>query len=123
MLFAQSALAAKKNTTKKAQSSLGGVVVSIRVRQDKHAVIVIFSNLKNIKTISYVLSYQTDGNYEGAVGRITVRNPKAIKRELLFGTCSAGVCRYHENITNASLEVTVTFKNGKKSTRSYPIKL
>ncbi len=43
--------------------------------------------------------------------------------ELLFGTCSAGVCRLHSGIKNARLEVSYTSVNGKKYLKKFKIKV
>lgn len=48
--------------------------------------------------IEYQLSYGTNsGSIEGAIGRIKVKSgTSTVKEKVTFGTCSSGVCRYHE---------------------------
>ncbi|MBI2036551.1 hypothetical protein HYT17_02900 [Candidatus Microgenomates bacterium] len=95
---------------------------SPRLRADRKALIVYFSNLQNTTSVSYTLTYQTNGQQEGAGGTISSSGSSA-SRELLFGTCSKNVCRYHTNITNAKLEVRYSSTNGKTYLRRYRIKI
>lgn len=100
-----------------------GYFVSARLRPDRLALIVTFNNIGSVSDISYSLSYQTNGNQEGAGGSIQPTGAGSLTRELLFGTCSAGVCRYHTGITNAKLEVTTTFKSGKQAVKRFKIRV
>lgn len=83
---------------------------------------VTFSNLQTVRSVSYILSYEANGQAQGVVGSISPGKKKSIKRQLLYGTCSAGVCRYHKNIKKTVLEVTSTLKNGRQTTRTYKIR-
>lgn len=100
-----------------------GYFVSARLRPDRLALNVTFNNVGPVADISYSLSYQTAGNQEGAGGSIQPTGAGSLTRELLFGTCSAGVCRYHTGITNAKLEVTTTFKSGKQAVKRFKIRV
>lgn len=108
-----------KGKAKLAGSSLG---ISPRLRGDRKALLVSFSNVQNAESISYTLLYQTNGQDEGAIGSVNPSQGTAT-RELLFGTCSRNVCRYHQNITNAKLEVVAKLKSGKSLTRRYRIRI
>lgn len=99
-----------------------GINVSPRIRADRKAFIVSFSNLQNASSVSYTLVYNANGQQEGAGGTISSSGNSAT-RELLFGTCSKDVCRYHTNITNARFEVTYTTASGKKYLKRYRIKV
>lgn len=114
--------AASKTVPKKTTVKSNSAGVSITKSRDKKSVTVTFNNLKDVKSISYILSYDTRDNTEGAVGTIKTKGAKSVSRKLLFGTCSSGVCRYHKNISNVMLEVTFTTKKG-SFTKTYPIKL
>src|SRR3989344_1571548 len=109
-LFVLSFLIVPQVTYAAAKKSSFPIGVSAKASKDKKSVTVTFSNLKGVTSISYILSYNTNGKSEGAVGTIKPKNSKPISRKLLLGTCSSGVCRYHKKISNAVLEVTVKTK-------------
>lgn len=111
-----------------AQSSIkkttgGSVSIYPRLRGDRRALLITFSNIKSANGISYILTYTTNGQQEGAGGSVRPSEGATAYRELLFGTCSKKVCRYHSNISNMKLEVTVELKSGKKSITRYKIKV
>lgn len=114
-----------QNTTKASGASVSGTVgVSAKFRGDRRAIIVNFSGLTNASNVNYTLSYNTRGTTQGAGGSI---NPgvtgNSASRELLFGTCSHGVCRYDSGITNARLIIVYTLKNGKRYSKTFIIKV
>lgn len=100
-----------------------GIGVSPVLRSDRHALNVYFSNLQNAKSVSYFLIYKTSTQDEGAGGTLNLSGGSSQSAELLFGTCSKGVCRYHTGIKNAKLEVTYTNKSNKKYIKKYRIKV
>lgn len=115
--------AAKSATKTVAKSSAGtGINITPRLRADRRALIVYFSNLQNAKVVSYLLTYKTNGQEEGARGDLSL-GKSATSQELLFGTCSKQVCRYHSNIKDARLEVSYTSKSGKKYLKKYKIRV
>ncbi len=97
--------------------------VSVKMRADRRAINVNFSNLQNASAVSYQLIYSHDGQQEGAMGGVSLGGQNSDKAELLFATCSNNVCRYHSNIKDARLEVSYTSKNGKKYLKKYKIKI
>lgn len=107
---------------KKTSSAVSSVGVSYSLRKDKKALTVAFSNLKKAKSVFYTLSYQTQGKYEGVSGTITPSKNQET-RQLLFGTCSNKVCRYHKSIKNMRLEVSVDLLSGKTMSKNYKIKI
>ncbi|MBI2051305.1 hypothetical protein HYT33_00930 [Candidatus Roizmanbacteria bacterium] len=107
----------------KGRRGYSGIAISARLRGDRKALMVNFGNLRLARSVSYTLVYQTDGKDEGASGAIDASSGVSATRELLFGTCSAGVCRYHSNIQNARLEVVTVFPSGKKSVRRFRIRV
>jgi len=109
-----------KTTLPKTQSASIGVTP--KIRSDRHALIIYFSNLQNAESISYMLIYKTNGQDEGAGGSVKPSEGSA-SRELLFGTCSKNVCRYHTNLSNMSLEVKAQLKSGKNLIKRYKIKI
>ena len=104
-------------------SATTGFFVSPKLRGDRMAVALYFGNLSKVKSVSYVLTYQGSGSDQGAIGSVDSSSGNAANRELLFGTCSSGVCTYHSNIVNAKLEVTVEQLSGKKTLKRYRIKV
>lgn len=104
------------------KSSGSGISVWPRLRNDRKALLVTFGNLQNAKSVSYTLIYQTNGQEEGAGGTLSNLSGNQ-SRELLFGTCSKNVCRYHTNIKNARLEVSYTTISGKKYLKRYRIRV
>ena len=103
--------------------STTGIGVSPRLRGDRKALTVYFSNLQNAKEVAYLLTYQTSAQQEGAAGGVNLTGASSFSQELLFGTCSKQVCRYHQGIKNAKFEVSYTSKIGKKYLKKYRIKI
>lgn len=135
-LFVFSLLAAPANAKVLPQAGKSGIkpvaVKSIgttigvfpKLRSDRRALIINFTNLQNATSVSYSLVYtQGNGQQEGAGGALNLTGQSTDKIELLFGTCSAGVCRYHTGIKNAKLEVSYTSKTGKKYIKRFKIKV
>jgi uncharacterized protein YbcV (DUF1398 family) len=100
-----------------------GVGVGARLRADRRAIIVNFSNLNKAAEVSYSLMYETNGETQGVNGSLDLAAGNTATRELVFGTASNGVYRYHTNITNAKLEVTSILSSGQKRIRRFRIKV
>lgn len=100
-----------------------GISVSPRLRADRRALVVNFSNLQNASSVSYLLTYKTSTQEEGAMGGLSLTGSPTATQELLFGTCSKNVCRYHTNISNARLEVSYTSKSGNKYIKRFKIRV
>ena len=113
---------AKKGVTA-SKTSTSGIYVTPKLRGDRRALNVYFSNLQNAAQVSYSLVYDTNSQQEGAMGAINLTGSSNTTQELLFGTCSKNVCRYHSGIKNAKLEISYTLKNGKKYLKKYRIKV
>lgn len=104
---------------KSAPARSNGVTVSARLSPNRTSLDVFFNNLNNANSVSYTLSYQADGVEQGVIGTLDSSSGNSTTRNLLFGTCSKGVCRYHQNITNMKLEISSELKNGKTSLRRF----
>lgn len=100
-----------------------GINVSPRLRGDRGALIIYFSNLQNAKSVSYALTYSTSTQPEGAIGSLNLKGSSNASQELLFGTCSKNVCRYHTGINNMRLEISYTTQANKKYLKRYKIKV
>lgn len=100
-----------------------GVAVSVKFKGDRGGIVATFSNLEIAKSVSYTLSYTSRGIQEGAGGTISNLSSGTTTRELLFATCSSGVCRYHTGIKNAKFVATTTLRNGKKVSKVFRLKI
>lgn len=114
--------APKKKTVRITKPSAVGIPASVRYRGDKQGILLSFPNFNGIDSVSYSFTYETNGTTQGAGGTIRQDNNPTSQRELLFGTCSSGVCRYHYNLKNARLTLNAKFANGKTATKAYRIK-
>lgn len=115
--------AAKNGQKAVTKSSAGsGINVTPRLRSDKRAITVYFSNLQNAKSVNYTLTYDTSTQQEGAIGSLNLGGTRT-SQELLFGTCSKNVCRYHTGVNNVKLEVSYSLKTGKKYIKRYKVKV
>lgn len=110
----------KPSSTKAAGSGVG---ISPRLRSDRQALLVNFSNLQNATEVSYLLRYKSNGQDEGAMGALNLSGASSDTAELLFGTCSKNVCRYHTNITEVRFEVSYSSKSGKKYLRKFRVRI
>ena len=113
---------AKTGGTRVAVTTSRGVTANVRFRGDRLAIIVDFSNLGIASSVSYNLSYTTRGTTQGAGGEISPAE-NSTSREIIFGTCSHGVCRYDSGITNAKFVVTTILKNGAKIVKPFKLKV
>ncbi len=129
--FPETALALKVRTKRGGSSSSGGgsyllsnrVGYSVRFNPNRTGLIISFSALTNANSVNYSLSYNANGIPQGAMGTITSPQVSTDTREILFGTCSGGVCRYHTNITNAKLVITSKLKSGYTTRKTYRIRI
>lgn len=103
--------------------STRGITVRPKFRGDRLAIIITFSNLSIARSIDYTLSYNSRGITQGAGGALSPDSPDPLTRELIFGSCSHGVCRYDSGITNARLTITTTLKNGLKIVKRFRLKV
>lgn len=98
------------------------LIITPRLRKDRQALIVSFSNLKAVSDFTYELEYESEGIAQGVAGTITPSGETSTSRELLFGTCSKNVCRYHKKIKNMKLTVTSTLTGGTRVRKTFKIK-
>ena len=116
---------AGKSTGKQVVRSAGTTIgVYPRLRADRKGIIVNFTNLGNAKSVAYSLIYtHGSGQQEGAGGGLNLTSKSSDSAELLFGTCSNNVCRYHSGIKDARLEVSYTSITGKKYLKKFKIRI
>jgi len=100
-----------------------GASVSPKLRGDRLALIVTFGNIQKVASVTYTLMYQTDGVDQGVSGSLDSSAGNSVTRELLFGTCSSGVCRYHGNINSMKLEVVSELSSGKRVIKRFRVRV
>lgn len=125
LLYPGEAFAKKKIIRRGASTAVSGgsrLVIKPRLRGDRKALIVNFSNLGVVSSFSYELNYISRGIPQGVAGTITPTGETTLQRELLFGTCSKNVCRYHRGIKEMKFVVTSTLKSGGKIRKTFRIK-
>ena len=99
-----------------------GVRTAVRFRPDRRGLLINFSSFDQVASATYSLTYTANGVPQGVSGTVTAATGGE-QRELLFGTCSGGVCRYHTNITNARLVIESKLKSGSIIRKPYRIKV
>ena len=100
-----------------------GVSAKISFGNNRKALNITFSNLIVSKKVDYALTYKSNGKQEAVIGTVNSNEGDGATRELLFGTCSSGVCTYHTGITEAKLIITTTLSNGRKVVKPYRLKV
>jgi len=123
-LAPEKAYAAKTRVRKPKQQVVyvsKGVKSSVRFRSDRLGILLNFSNFDNLESGSYQLVYEADGVPQGAGGSIILGDTGV--KELLFATCSGGVCTFHQNITNARLSIISVLKDGTTVLKPYRLKV
>lgn len=87
----------------------------LTARSDKKAVKFEITNIKNISTIDYELTYLAQGNIpRGTIGHIEVNSgdSKVETKYLDLGSCSSGKCKYDEGVTSVKLILKITKSDG-----------
>lgn len=125
-------LAAKKsnapqttNTTQEQEIkklSPSDIGLTLKPRSDGKAVILTVSKLDKIKTIEYEASYDAEETVEGETSVVpqgVTNSPVEVKpgeseitREVVLGTCSRNVCRYHKVKSPVKFILKITFTDG-----------
>ena len=123
LILASPVFAKKKIGSSKGSSKISsGIIISPKLRKDRKALLVTFSNLQNVSSFTYELTYLANGIDQGVYGSVTPKGEGSTSRDLLFATCSHNVCRYHTNIQNMRFVVKSSLKNGQKISKSYRVK-
>jgi len=115
-------LRVKKTVAKTVPTALASYS-SAKLSRPTNSIILSLKNLSRVKTITYELSYATNGIDQGAMGTIAIVGQSTDTRDLYFGTCSRGACSPHYNITNATLLVKTELSTGGTNSKRYNIKI
>lgn len=102
----------------RAASKVKNPAVSAKMAKNKRTISTTFSNLTNVKSVSYQLTYSSTKGNQGAGGTIKVGKSKKLSRTLTLGTCSGRVCTYHQGVKNGKLDVTFKLKSGGSITKT-----
>lgn len=89
--------------------------LKLTARSDGKAVKFEISNIKDIESIEYELTYLAKGNIpRGTIGSIEVQpsDTKIETKYLDLGSCSSGKCKYDEGVTSVKLVLKITKKDG-----------
>ena len=105
MLFAGNAFAKVQPSAK--------ITVSYALRSDNHALEISFGQLQNATSVHYEVTYTGDKVAQGAIGDLNLHGQSTQSAEVVFGTCSQGVCRYYTKVKDLKLKVTAVLTNGK----------
>src|SRR3990167_1110847 len=78
--------------------------VTLTPRADGREVTLTVDKVKNATTIEYELEYQAESLIQGVFGTIDLtKESQPVAKDLLFGSCSKGKCRYDEGVSGGSL--------------------
>jgi len=81
--------------------------------KDGHRVDLTLFDSAGADLLEYELEYETGNMIQGAIGRIDFTSETLpVSKELLFGSCSAGKCKYDEDVSGGSL--TLRFEGGQE---------
>lgn len=113
---------ARTSVSKSSGTSSSRPSVSVKFRSDRLAIVTSFSNLSQASSVSYMFSYNTRGTTQGAQGSVGIEE-NSTSREIIFGTCSHGVCRYDYGISNAKFIVTINLPNGRRIIKTFILRV
>ena len=86
--------------------------VTLTPRDDGKEVTMTIDFVKDAANLEYEMEYQAASLIQGVFGTIDfTKEPAPVSKDLLFGSCSKGKCRYDEGVTGGSL--TLRFDGGK----------
>jgi len=83
--------------------------LSLTATPDNKKVIIQVTNIEDISSLDYELSYTAKGDIpRGVIGQIDIKAKKSpVKQEIVLGTCS-DVCHYDKEVSDIKLVVKVT---------------
>lgn len=85
--------------------------VTLIPREDGKEVKMTIALVKDATNLEYEMEYQAESLIQGVFGTIDlVKEPAPVAKDLLFGSCSKGKCRYDEGVSGGSL--TLRFDGG-----------
>lgn len=89
--------------------------LKLTARSDGKAVKFEITNIKDIESVEYELTYLAKGNIpRGTIGTVEIKptDTKIETKYLDLGSCSSGKCKYDEGVTSVKLVLKITKKDG-----------
>ena len=80
-------------------------------RPDGHAFNLYVSRFGEARHLEYELTYKTGTQLQGAIGRFELKGDTVRPEEVLLGTCSKGVCKYDEDVSEGTLTLKFLYKD------------
>ena len=125
LFFPSPAYARKKLPMRAARAVVSSATLpqtGLKLRGDHLALLLTLTNMDKAQSLSYLLTYQAAGVGQGAEGS---HDPALgnTQKELVFGTCSANVCTYHQSLSDMLFQATIGLKDGRTLVRKYQIKI
>lgn len=78
--------------------------VTLTPRADGREITLFIDNVKNATNAEYELEYQAESLIQGVFGTIDfTEDTPPVTKDLLFGSCSKGKCRFDEGVTGGGL--------------------
>jgi hypothetical protein len=85
--------------------------VTLTPREDGREIKLTLAAVKDAAKVEYEMEYQAENLIQGVFGTIDfTKEPAPVSKDLLFGSCSKGKCRYDEGVSGGSL--TLRFDGG-----------
>lgn len=89
--------------------------LKLTARSDGKAVKFEITNIKDIESVEYELTYLAKGDIpRGTIGTVEIKptDTKIETKYLDLGSCSSGKCKYDEGVTSVKLVLKITKKDG-----------
>lgn len=90
---------------------------SASISKNKRNVTLTFKNIKNLKTVTYEMTYFGSGFDQGVFSTIKNIKTNTLSRSLYLGTCSHNVCTPHKNVKKIEISLIYKTKTGQSSTQ------
>ena len=87
----------------------------------KQNVLINFSGISGLKSVSYELIYTNGNKEEGVVGVIRPKKDTE-SRNVYLGTCSKRACTPHRNIKTGTVSIKFKDQQGKTTTKKFKSK-
>jgi len=93
--------------------------MKVTVREDKNALMFELTKADDIEKVEYTIEYEAETEdgvaNQGIFGEMNIGKDGITKTEFReFGSCSAGRCRYDDVISDITINLKVTKKDGKE---------
>ncbi len=112
-----------KSNAQEVEKEDANILADVKVKVDRfkkpHTLLLEVDNIPSgTNSVEYEITYETlDKGIQGVMGNVSSSEFKnnSFKRDILFGTCSAGKCVYHKVKGKIELSLTFVGSYGRKS--------